>query len=187
MRRSPQLERSLSLEAALCVRVNQWCLRQSTRIFFSVISRLGDGVIWYALMASLVLVDGLHGLAVSAQIAGTGVIGLTLYRLLKRWTRRPRPFASHGRIQAWVAPLDEYSFPSGHTLHAVAFTVVALAYYPILGWVLIPLTTSIAISRVVLGLHYPSDVLAATAIGAALGGLSLWLGTGAALMAHLAL
>ena len=186
MRPSLQLERSLSFEAALCVRANQWCLRPSTRIFFSVISRLGDGVVWYALMALLVLVDGLHGLAVSAQIAATGVVGLTLYRVLKRWTRRPRPFASHRRIQAWVAPLDEYSFPSGHTLHAVAFTVVALAYYPMLGWVLIPLATSIAISRIVLGLHYPSDVIAATAIGTALGGLSLWLGSVAASALHLA-
>jgi undecaprenyl-diphosphatase len=186
MRPSPPLERSLSREAALCVRVNQWCSRPSTRLFFSVISRLGNGAVWYALMASLVLVDGLHGMAVSAQIAATGVVGLTLYRLLKRWTRRPRPFASHRGIQAWVAPLDEYSFPSGHTLHAVAFTVVALAYYPMLGWVLIPLTTSIAISRVVLGLHYPSDVMAATGIGAALGGLSLWLATAAALAVYLA-
>jgi len=186
MRPSPQLERSLSLEAAFCVRVNQWCLRPSTRIFFSVISRLGDGAVWYALMALLVLADGMHGMAVSAQIAATGVVGLTLYRLLKRWTRRPRPFASHGRIQAWVAPLDEFSFPSGHTLHAVAFTVVALGYYPVLGWVLLPLTMSIAISRVVLGLHYPSDVIAATLIGAALGGLSLWWGADVGLALRLA-
>lgn len=182
MRPSPQLERSLSKEAAFCVRVNRWCSRPNTRLFFSLISRLGDGAVWYALMALLVLVDGMHGVAVSVQIAATGVVGLTLYRLLKRWTRRPRPFASDRRIQAWVAPLDEFSFPSGHTLHAVAFTVVTLAFYPLLGWVLIPLTTSIAISRVVLGLHYPSDVIAATVIGAALGGLSLWLGSGAVLV-----
>lgn len=186
MRPLPRLEQSLAIEAALCVRVNRWCSRNSTRLFFSMVSRLGDGVIWYALMALLVLCDGMHGVAVSAQIAATGVVGLALYRLLKRWTRRPRPFAAHGRIQAWVAPLDEFSFPSGHTLHAVAFTLVALVYYPILGWVLVPLTTSIAISRVVLGLHYPSDVLAATVIGAALGGLSLWLASSPALAFGLA-
>jgi undecaprenyl-diphosphatase len=173
MRPSPRLEQSLSAEAALCVRVNRWCSRGSTRLFFSTISRLGDGAAWYMLMAMLVLFDGMRGVSVSAQIAATGVIGLTLYRLLKRWTRRPRPFASHGHIHAWIAPLDEFSFPSGHTLHAVAFTVVALAHYPVLAWVLVPLTASIAISRVVLGLHYPSDVLAAIAIGLGLGELSL--------------
>jgi undecaprenyl-diphosphatase len=64
-----------------------------------------------------------------------------------------------------VAPLDHYSFPSGHTLHAVSFTVVALHYYPQLAWVLVPFTLLVAGSRVFLGLHYPSDVAAAAAIG----------------------
>lgn len=163
----------MSAEAWLCVRVNRWCMRNPTRLFFSTISRLGDGAVWYALMALLVSADGIHGLAVSTQIAATGVVSLALYRLLKGWTRRPRPFAAHGGIRAWIAPLDEFSFPSGHTLHAVAFTVVAVAHYPLLAWVLVPLATSIAVSRVVLGLHYPSDVLAATAIGLVLGGASL--------------
>ena len=74
-----------------------------------------------------------------------------------------------------MAPLDEFSFPSGHTLHAVAFSVVAVAHYPVLAWLLVPFTASVAVSRVVLGLHYPSDVLAATGIGGALAAASLWL------------
>jgi undecaprenyl-diphosphatase len=49
-----------------------------------------------------------------------------------------------------------------------------LAYYPILAWVLIPFAASIAASRVVLGLHYPSDVLAATAIGGGLASATFW-------------
>jgi undecaprenyl-diphosphatase len=57
-----------------------------------------------------------------------------------------------------VAPLDEFSFPPD-TLHAVSFTIVALAYYPWLAPLLVPFTLGVALSRVVLGLHYPSDVL----------------------------
>ena len=57
----------------------------------------------------------------------------------------------------------------------MSFTVVALAHYPVLGWLLLPFAASVAVSRVVLGLHYPSDVLAATAIGFALASLSLWI------------
>ena len=86
------------------------------------------------------------------------------------------------RIQAWIAPLDEFSFPSGHTLHAVSFSLVALAYYPILAWLLLPFALSVAVSRVVLGMHYPSDVLAAVAIGTGLASLSLWLIPGASLL-----
>jgi len=106
----------------------------------------------------------------------TGGVALALYRWLKRWTRRPRPFRGCDGVIARVPPLDEFSFPSGHTLHAVSFTIVALAWFPALAPLLVPFTVLVAASRVVLGLHYPSDVLAATAIGGVLGGLSLWIG-----------
>ena len=168
-------------EAGWCLRGNRWCARRSPRAYFALVSRLGDGIAWYALMAALVLLDGHAGLFATAHLAATGAIALALYKLLKHWTKRPRPFAADARIRAWVAPLDEFSFPSGHTLHAVAFTLVALAHYPVLAWLLVPFTASVAASRVVLGLHYPSDVLAATAIGSALAALSLWLVPGVSL------
>ena len=165
----------LARETRWCRRANHYCRRRRIRTLFAVISRLGDGVFWYLLMAALVLADGMDGLRASAHMAATGVVALTLYKVLKRWTRRPRPFAADLRIRAWAAPLDEYSFPSGHTLHAVSFTVVALAYYPWLAPLLLPFTAGVALSRVVLGLHYPSDVLAATGIALGLGAASLQL------------
>ena len=73
------------------------------------------------------------------------------------------------------SPLDPFSFPSGHTLHAVAFTVVAATHYPPLAALLVPFTLLIAASRVVLGLHYPSDVLVGAVLGALIGGASLWI------------
>ncbi len=174
MNRLPWRQRFAAGESGWCLRANRLGERSRSRAYFAAVSRLGDGAFWYALMALLVVFDGQAGLAASAHLAGTGVVALTLYKALKRWTRRPRPFASDARIHAWVAPLDEFSFPSGHTLHAVAFSLVALAHYPALAWLLIPFTASVAVSRVVLGLHYPSDVLAATGIGSALATLSLW-------------
>ena len=172
--RTPPLRERLQLgESGWCLRANGLCARGGMRAFFAAVSRLGDGPAWYALMVLLVLLDGRAGLAASVHLAATGAIALLVYKLLKRWTRRPRPFASDVRIRAWVAPLDEFSFPSGHTLHAVAFTLVALAHYPVLAWVLVPFTASVAASRVVLGLHYPSDVLAATGIGSLLAAVSL--------------
>jgi undecaprenyl-diphosphatase len=172
---SARTRRLVDREQGWCLAANRWGARAAVRAYFRAVSRLGDGAFWYALMAALVLLDGWRGLAASAQLAATGVVALVLYRKLKRWTRRPRPCAADVRIRAWIAPLDEFSFPSGHTLHAVSFTVVALAHYPGLAWVLLPFTASVAVSRVVLGLHYPSDVVAATGVGIALASLSLWI------------
>lgn len=177
--RIPRLhDRLPGRDAGWCLFANQWGRTPSIRRFFAVVSRLGDGVFWYSLMLLLVLADGVDGLAAAAHLAVTGALALALYKLLKRWTRRPRPFASDVRITAWVAPLDEFSFPSGHTLHAVAFSLVAVAHYPLLALVLAPFTLCVAMSRVVLGLHYPTDVLAATGIGAALASISIMLAPG---------
>jgi undecaprenyl-diphosphatase len=158
----------------MCVAANRWGTRRAVGVFFGIISRLGDGVFWYALMLVLALVGGRHGVLAAAQMAVTGLAALMLYRLLKRWTRRPRPYRSCPGVIAHVPPLDEFSFPSGHTLQAVSFTVVALAWYPVLAPLLLTFTALVGASRVILGLHYPSDVLAATLIGSALGLLSLW-------------
>lgn len=164
-----------------CLKINSWCESSAVRAYFKAISRLGDGAFWYTLMALVVLADGWDGLGVSAHLAATGGTAVLMYRRLKRWTRRARPCNKDLRIRAWVAPLDEFSFPSGHTLHAVAFSLVAIAHYPALAWVLVPFAASVGASRVVLGVHYPSDVIAATAIGSALAAVSLWLVQGASL------
>jgi len=175
MRTTP-LELLRGSETRLCRRANHYCRRRRVRRLFSIISRLGDGVFWYVLMGVLVAIDGFDGLRASVHMAATGLAALLLYKGLKRWTRRPRPYAADLRIRAWVAPLDEFSFPSGHTLLAVSFTIVALAYYPWLAPLLVPFTLGVGLSRVVLGLHYPSDVLAATGIAALLASASLaWL------------
>lgn len=176
---STQLWKSVeawSGEARLCLRCNRWIARRAIARFFGTVSRLGDGTFWYATMLALAVFGGLHGRLAALHMAMTGLVAALLYRLLKRWTRRPRPFRAHREIITHVPPLDEFSFPSGHTLHAVCFTIIALAYFPWLAPLLIPFALLVAASRVVLGLHYPSDVLAAMLIGCGLAGASLKLG-----------
>ena len=102
--------------------------------------------------------------------------GSTVAREWKRKTGRPRPFECHETVKAGITPRDRYSFPSGHTLHSVAFTVVLVAAYPRLAILLLPFTLLVALSRLVLGLHYPSDVVAGGLIGAAAGTLVLAVG-----------
>lgn len=159
-------------EYRLCRRLNRGVRHTPIRLFFMAASRLGDGVIWYALMLALPFVHGAEGLRAGLIMLASGAAGLAVYKLLKRTFVRERPFIRHAGISLAGAPLDRYSFPSGHTLHAVAFTWQACAAFPELGFVLVPLALSIAASRVVLGLHYPTDVL----VGALLGALSGMIG-----------
>ena len=179
---TPDLPR-LAFDRRVCVAANRWGTRRAVGACFGAVSRLGDGMFWYALMLALVAFDGWRGLWAATHMAATGLAALLLYRLLKRHTRRPRPFRTCPGVIAHVPPLDEFSFPSGHTLQAVGFTVVALAWYPLLAPLLLAFTALVAASRVILGLHYPSDVLAAVGIGGALGALSLWLAHAATVLA----
>jgi undecaprenyl-diphosphatase len=136
------------------------------RLLFRLVSRLGNGVFWYLLMLALGVTQGRAGLETSLRMLAAGAIGLAAYKLLKSAATRARPYQVLRDIRIGIDPLDAFSFPSGHTLHAVAFTVVAVSNYPALAPVLVPFTLLIALSRVVLGLHYPSDVLAGAAVGA---------------------
>jgi undecaprenyl-diphosphatase len=160
-------------EYGLCCRLNRGAHRRVPRRLFQIASRLGDGIVWYALILALPLLYGAPAVKPALAMAFTGTLGVVLYTLLKRVFVRERPFITHQGISQAAAPLDRYSFPSGHTLHAVSFTWQACAHFPELAWVLLPLTALIAGSRVVLGLHYPTDVLAGATIGAGLAELGL--------------
>ncbi len=137
------------------------------RVLLRLASRLGDGAFWYSVMLALTVAQGRPGLEAVLRMLAAGVVGFAVYKPLKSSTTRARPYQAPGDVRAGIAPLDAFSFPSGHTLHAVAFTVVAVSHFPALVSVLVPFTLLVALSRVVLGLHYPSDVLAGAAIGAA--------------------
>ena len=160
----------------------RWCLGLNRAVerpwFLKVMrlsSRLGDGVLWYGLLLILPWWYGPAAIRAVLIMAATGLSGHLIYRRLKSSLVRERPFIRHPGINLAMPPLDRYSFPSGHTLHAVNFAWQAVAHFPMLAWTLVPAAALIALSRVVLGLHYPTDVLAGAAIGALLaaGGLAL--------------
>jgi undecaprenyl-diphosphatase len=153
-----------SLEQSLCVSINRASRYTAVRQFFTVISRLGDGVFWYLLMFAFA-VESAHGARLALQMAVAGLLSLALYRQLKHKLVRERPYISHAGIRLGTPPLDRYSFPSGHTLHAVCFTTIAGTHVPELLPVLLPFTGLVAASRVILGLHYPTDVAAGAALG----------------------
>ena len=167
------LKQLSDFDLSVCLLFNRSVHRDRVRYLFKGISRLGDGVVWYVLMLILPIVDGKAGLAVTLHMLLVGLIGLAIYKWMKASFIRERPFVSHESVKLGAAPLDQFSFPSGHTLHAVGFTSVVMVYYPALGWLLVPFALLVAASRMILGLHYPSDVLIGAAIGLSVSVLSV--------------
>ncbi len=157
-----------SLERGWCLRVNALSRWRLIRKFFTVISKLGDYSIWFLLGFVCLLRPGVEASVLVPHALLMAGIGILAYKLLKKRLVRERPFIRHGEIVCAAAPLDRYSFPSGHTLHAVAFAILYGSYVPMMLWVLVPLALLIAASRVILGLHYPSDVIVGGMIGATL-------------------
>lgn len=160
-------------ELTACRRLNQVVLRGRMLTLFRIASRLGDGVLWYTLIGVLALGFGPEGRLAALQCAVAGITGLTIYRYLKNVLVRERPYMTHAVIVCAGKPLDRFSFPSGHTLHAVSFSLITISAFPVLAFILVPAALLIALSRVVLGLHYPSDVLAGALLGATLAQLSM--------------
>lgn len=167
------LHRLNETEIPVCLFFNRMNHVQLVNRFFATVSRLGDGVFWYVLMLVLPLLYGMQGLEASLHMLLTSAVVLGIYKLLKTNTHRIRPFHYNEKIFQNVPALDQFSFPSGHTMHAVSFTLVLLHYFPHFSWLVIPFTFFVALSRVVLGLHYPSDVMVGILLGSSLASLSL--------------
>ena len=150
------------IEQPLCIQMARLHHHGFWGPWFKFFSWAGNGPAWGILLAGCI---GYRWDSLGQNLLLITLINLVLYRLLKGHTVRRRPFVSSPDIQNGARALDEFSFPSGHTLHAVAITWAVLAELPLLAWILAPVTLMIMLSRVVLGLHYPSDVLAGAVLG----------------------
>ena len=165
-------KRVLHWDTRMCLRVNLLSQLKFFAQFFKTISRLGDGWFWAIATVIMLMSLVLQGMAASVvaikvvAVLVTSFCGYLLYKYLKVHTVRPRPYQVHQTITLGERPLDVFSFPSGHTLQAVLFTIMIGHQVPMMLWVLLPFTLLIALSRLVLGLHYPTDVLVGAGIGA---------------------
>ena len=131
-------------------------------------TRAGDGWLWYAMGLVVLLFGGEQRFrAIAAGILATGS-GILLFLRVKKLTNRQRPCAFEPHCWAKLLPPDQFSFPSGHTITAFAVAVSLSLFYPELAAGLLFCAISVAISRIMLGMHFLSDVLAGAAIGTAL-------------------
>jgi undecaprenyl-diphosphatase len=150
-------------------RVNGWRAPRWLRLWMVAATRGGDGWLWYGAGLAVALFGGpdrFH--AILAAVMATG-IGVAMFLALKRSFGRKRPCALQPHCWATLLPPDQFSFPSGHTITAFSVAIALGAYYPAMFPGLLFCAVSVAVSRILLGMHFLTDVLAGAAIGWLLG------------------
>lgn len=139
--------------------------------FFSIITNVNNWYITYAILLGVSFIKG----GTKGKLAVIGVILLivvtdqTGYRVLKEYFERPRPCNVLTDVLTPLGCTGSYSFPSNHALNNFAAAMFFYRLFPKLKWILFIGATLISISRVYLGLHYPSDILGGAIIGLAFG------------------
>ena len=150
-------------------RLNRWTPPRWMRLWMVAATRGGDGWLWYGVALVVALEGGAERFhALLAAVLAVSV-GIAIFLSLKRACGRKRPCAMEPHSWATLLPPDQFSFPSGHTITAFAMAISIGAFYPAMLVGLLFCAFSVALSRILLGMHFLSDVLAGAAIGSALG------------------
>lgn len=154
---------------SLMRRVNGWRAPRWLRLWMIAATRGGDGWLWYASGGFVALFGGRERLVALLATAASISLGVLLFLKLKRSMRRRRPCAMEPHCWATLLPPDQFSFPSGHTITAFAVTLSLGTFYPAMLPGLLFCAASVAASRILLGMHFLTDVLAGAAIGSGIG------------------
>src|SRR5262245_11249263 len=154
-------------------RLNRWRAPRWVRYWMLAATRMGDGWLWYSLALLLLAFGGAQRLAAVGASASAAIVGVGIFKILKHISHRPRPCQIEPHCWSKVLPPDKFSFPSGHTMTAFSIALVLSYFYRGVEFPLYFMAISIAVSRVVLGMHFLSDVLAGAILGVGLGCASL--------------
>ena len=139
------------------------------------ISKTGDGHIYIAVGLLLWWLEKQFGEQFAAALLLAFAIELPIYLVSKNTVRRNRPADVISDFDAFLKPSDKFSFPSGHTAAAFLFASIISFYYPEFALLVYSAAFMIGCSRVLLGVHFPTDILAGLALGLVSAELALWL------------
>jgi len=150
-------------------RLNRWHPPRWIRVWMLAATRAGDGWLWWC-CGLAVLASNDAGRHQALAAAGMAVLaGICSFKILKRAVGRKRPCALEPHSWSNLLPPDQFSFPSGHSITAFAVITSLGTFYPSAVPVLLFCAASVAVSRVILGMHFLSDVVVGSGLGAMLG------------------
>ncbi|MDM5190440.1 phosphatase PAP2 family protein [Bacillus sp. DX4.1] len=154
--------------------INRYFEQKVLNVFFRTITHIGGARFSISLALCFLLFSkgSLHGAAIASAIALA--LSHIPVQILKRWYPRKRPYLTIQDAKYPLHPLTDHSFPSGHTTAIFSFIVPFICYDPNLFIFLLPLAISVGVSRIYLGLHYPSDVFVGMCLGTFAGIISFY-------------
>jgi len=147
----------------------RWCMARRRREMLTTlgraISKTADGWVYVLVAAIYAAVDWSVHLEFLQLYVTAFVVERVVYFVLKNSCRRNRPADAMSDFTSFIVPSDKFSFPSGHTSAAFLFTMLIASQIPVLLPILVIWSIGVAMSRVFLGVHFPTDTLVGALLG----------------------
>lgn len=162
------------IECYIFKKINRYFERKALNIFFRTITHMGGATFTISLVIFLLFFtkDSLQAAAIASALSLA--VSHIPVQILKKCYPRKRPYLTIHDAKYPTNPLRDHSFPSGHTTAIFSVMVPFLLYEPNVTFLLLPVAISVGISRIYLGLHYPSDVLVGMCLGTITGVVSYY-------------
>ncbi|WP_243385979.1 phosphatase PAP2 family protein [Bacillus kexueae] len=149
--------------------VNRYFEKRFLNFYFRHITHLG-GATFTILFSSLMMILLPHPIKMVAFSSGAALLFSHIpVAIMKKIYPRKRPYIALNEAKVLENPLKDHSFPSGHTTAIFSVLVPYILFIPELSIFILPVAFSVALSRIYLGLHYPSDVLVGMFLGSVSG------------------
>jgi undecaprenyl-diphosphatase len=169
------LQRITKLDTALFYWFNQYSTLGNGRVInaIRVISKTGDGHLYIFFGSLLFWLDNSHGVLFFYTTLMAYALELPMYLILKRYFKRKRPSARLINFDAHIIPSDRFSLPSGHTAAAFLMATIVSSFYPTFSLIAFSWAGLVGLSRILLGVHFPSDVVIGAILGAGIASISM--------------